>query len=410
MSILTSRSSEFKKSENSKQANKGKHTYSICKARRRYIGEEKQLKKSVTWLLYEDSTLMLEVCKFLEIKGTDSSNTSATYAYALATYFRYVDMIGKSYLSVNKKDFINYVTYLLLQQPDGTLGIGDKENVRKLSTVRQNVSIIGTFYDWLEATNDDEFVSPIPISNKSKKNKSKNNYSFLYGQFYEAEDETRKKILPKLKQKANLIHKKWYTETEIEILANGFKNRRDKVIFLISVRLGCRINEILSIGFEDYNTIEQTLFIRESKTNQRYLYVDRELCDEIDAYVFTERRDVESDIGLLDYLFVNLRKGDSYGERVSPRNYLKILKGYSKKVGFNPKEIITHSGRATKAQELIEQQVIEEDQSINDTYIDQVMGWNNPNSKNRYLKQTNLKMQKHVSNKIRERKRKSKEE
>lgn len=373
--------------------------YSLRKGRSREDNGEDD--KDVTWLVFENNKIIIEVSKFLELKGINSSRTSKAYGKALISFFRYLNIVGKDYENVGKKDIYGYILHLAKPK--------DLKDKKTVNTIKQYVSIVSVFYDWLVEERDD-FKSPIPRSNKPRESKrSINKNSFLYGQVWDFDKDLRDRLFPKIKDKVRINHKKWYSEKEIEVLSKSFNKRRDKVIFLTSVKLGCRIDEILSIREEDYDSNNQSIYIRESKTLQRYLYVPKELCEEIDRYIQTERRDVETELGLLDYLFVNLRKDSSYGKKVDPQNYLKLLKGYAEKVGFDPKEIITHAGRSTKAQELIEQQVLDENSGISDALIMEIMGWSNIDSIKPYKKQSNLKIQKAVSAKIKQRKRKDKD-
>lgn len=362
--------------------------------------QESDEEESINWIMLSDGNIMIEVSMFLEIKGINSDKTSKRYGEVLLTYFRFLNTRNKDYMSATKRDIYDYVLYRIYYDKDEVRHI---DSQRRLNTLRQEVSIVGVFYDWLvDIHRETGMTSPVPKSSKKSKN-NKNNYSFLYGQLWQSVEEARVDILGKAKDKPVSKHKKWYSEEEIEILANSFKKRRDRVIYLISVRLGCRIEEILSIQEEDYNSFEQSLFIRKSKTNERYLDVPRELCDEIDVYIYTERRDVEAELGLLKYLFVNLRKDRFYGKKVSTRGYLSILKTYSQRVGFDPTEIITHAGRSTRAQELLEMQI--EGNSVSDPLIMEIMGWNNISSIKPYKKQNNLKLQKKVNDMIADKKR-----
>lgn len=373
--------------------------FTLRKARRRIDDEHDE----VVWLVYEDDEVLVDVSEFIEIKSINSINTGKTYAYALTIFLNYLNSIGKTYLNVIKKDIMGYYHYL---------AFGKRSNVRYLSliicksTLRQYIPALGVFYDWLKEKYDSEgFISPMPSSSRVKNTSKKNKYSFLYGQVWSAEQESIKDFFPRLKEVAKREHKKWYVKNEVDILSKAFKKRRDKVIFLISVRLGCRISEILSISEGDYDSANRCIYIRNSKTKERYLHVPRELCDEIDAYIYTERASVENDIGLLDHVFVNLRKDESYGKPLNPRNYLEILKNCASKVGFNPEEIITHAGRSTRAQELIEQQIFDLEVQLSDALIMQLMGWSSIQSIEPYKQQNNLKIQEHISDRIIQRKR-----
>lgn len=349
---------------------------------------------SISWLIFDGNTLMLEPSEFLELKGLNSEKTSMTYGEALIFFFRYLSKFDKNYLVASTKDIADFILYLNYVGDDGIKHIDPQ---RRKNTVKQYYIIVREFYRWLK----ESMQSEIPILQQPAEFKRVNPNSFLYGQIYQTEEyvvfeRSIEKALKKLKNRPSTKHKRWYTEVEIELFAGGFKKRRDRVIFLISVKLGPRINEILAIREEDYDSTNQSLYIRESKSKDRYLYVPKWLCDEIDKYIQTERRDVESDIGLLDYLFVNMRKGPSYGKRLDTKNALRIFKRTAEKVGFDPAEIITHAGRSTRVQQLLEQQALDPGSKISDANFMEIFGWANINPITSYKKHSNLKIQKSI--------------
>lgn len=149
---------------------------------------------------------------------------------------------------------------------------------------------------------------------------------------------------------------RWYSEEEIECFMTGFKTKRDLAIFLIGVEGGCKIEEILTIKHYDYYPNDNKVWISESKTIPRYCYLPEYVCNIVNDYLNSEKFELEIELDkvLDEYLFVNIKKGNGQGEKVSQNNYIKILKRAGKRVGLNPNKIITHSGRSTKAQDLIE--------------------------------------------------------
>ncbi|MCV5434271.1 tyrosine-type recombinase/integrase, partial [Escherichia coli] len=68
-------------------------------------------------------------------------------------------------------------------------------------------------------------------------------------------------------------------------------------------------------------------------------------------YKENDRR--EADVEYSNYLFLNY-KGRYKGRPLKTRNFLNILKDAAEKAGLDRKEIRTHSGRSTRAQELVE--------------------------------------------------------
>lgn len=353
------------------------------------------------YVMLKNSIPMYEVSCWLETISLGSIKTGRKYAYELVSYLRYLDAIGMQYRDVHEKKIIDgYRNHLLLGTENSKVKSIGSTKTFKAATV--SLSVVSTFYAWLEGRN---YNSPIPtnLEGKATKRYNKMKNSFLYGQIWQTD--YSKELKENYRFRQNKEHTKWYTEEEKEALASNFKTIRDKVIFLITVEGGARIDEILTLKYEDYNSIERTIFIRKSKTFCREIVLPRYVCDEIDRYISTERQEVEIAQGLLDDLFINLKCGDTQGSRVEYRNYWEVLKRCAKRAGMDPSKVITHAGRSTRAQELIEMQILSPEQGITDTLICDVMGWTSIDSAKPYRKQLSYKTQKVIVDKIEERKR-----
>lgn len=354
------------------------------------------------WIITENKIPMYEVCEFLDFMSINSINTGKTYANALLKYFRYLDTINIEYDKVEDfKTIRKYVIYRLY----GTdfKKVKSIEPKKAFYTIAQEISIIGRFYRWLE-DNRKGFKNPIPVE-KTKNDRNKNlTKKFLYGQIWEGE--SREKIIKNLKYKSNRKYKKWYTEEEKEALIANFLTIRDKVIFLISIEGGCRIDEILNLKYYNYDNLERTIYIDTSKTFDRHIVLPQYVCDEIDRYIMTERQEVEAKVGVSEWLFLNMREGKHIGKKLTYRNYYEILKRCAKRAGLNPEEIITHAGRSTRVQELIEHQALYPEDGITDAIIMEIFGWSSIDSIKPYKRNFSAKLQKNTIDKICERKRK----
>ncbi len=353
------------------------------------------------WIITDKYIPLYRINKWLDNKTVE--NTGKRYAYALISFLKYLDTIGKSYLKVDSQIIIEgYIKHLL--HKDEKVNMVEYNPKRSFNTVRNNISIIACFYRWLENESPTNTVSFIDNIFTNKSNSKRINKKYLYGQVWN--DKFNLKIKNEFRFKEKRNYRKWYTKEIIEVIGSNFKTIRDRVIFLISIEGGCRIDEILNIKYVDYDNYERKIFISKSKTFSREIYLPSYLCDQIDMYINTERRDIESQRGILESLFINLNRGKYQGDKVKYRNYYTILKNCAKRAGLRHEEIITHSGRATRAQNLIEHQVLYPDDGITDIFIQEIMGWSNIESIKPYKKQFNPKIIKETLLKVEERGRK----
>ncbi|MEH7547748.1 tyrosine-type recombinase/integrase, partial [Neobacillus vireti] len=279
-----------------------------------------------------------------------------------------------------------------------TNDIGNKS----LHSVKQKLSIIKNFYEWLEEQFE---IESNPVKYGSKKNKNTNQKylksKFLYGQVwnYEIENSISRKL--KFKKKQN--HIKWYKDKEIEMLIDTLPSLRDKLIFKISIETGMRIGEILGLYLDHFNMHEGILLVRKNenienraraKTRERDLYISPTLTEELSEYIRGVRSQVDVDFS--HYLFLN-HHGSTIGKAVTPRNYLSILKKAAVKAGFNDTEIRTHSGRSTLAQKLLDSLY---DGKVTENYILQQFGWDSISTLQPYTHAFNEKNRAKVAKEI----------
>ncbi|MMZ56952.1 site-specific tyrosine recombinase XerC [compost metagenome] len=142
-----------------------------------------------------------------------------------------------------------------------------------------------------------------------------------------------------------------------------------------------RIGEILGLKLHHFNPFEMYLEVvrqqnienrARAKTTERVLPIYQPLVNLIQSYIATER--TESDCYNSDYLFLN-SKGLYKGQPLRTRNFLRILKDAGERADLSCKEIRTHSGRSTRAQQLIELMRDHPELGITQTFIDEEMGW-----------------------------------
>lgn len=356
---------------------------------------------TVQYIITEDGIPIYEINRWLHSVSKNSYLTGKEYGYKLAHYLRYLKANGIHYRDVKSKTVIeSYIKYLLY----GDKTVSDVNGKMSLSSIKQRISIIKGFYEWLEEQGEIE-SNPVKYGSKkdSKTDRTHLNSKYLFEHIWNFEME--KSPVAKLRFKKKQSHIKWYTNDQIEAIMKHLPSIRDKVIFKITLETGTRIGETLGIHLQDFDSDKGTLKVEKyinfenearTKTNERELYISDILADEISFYIRGER--AENDIHFSDFLFIN-HKGENKGKPVTTRNYLKILKKAANRAGLNIKEIRTHSGRSTHAQVLLETL---HDGEITEEYIRQQMGWEKISSLKPYIRAFNEKNRIKVSKKITE--------
>lgn len=352
------------------------------------------------YLIVEDGIPVPEVCLWLDFVSINSYLTGERYAYALLRYLRYLKERNIHYKNVTRKGVIEeYVKHLL--------GLNEKvlnvDTNMTYTAVKMNISVLKGFYYWLE-DNIKIIHNPILYRNSDMKNTKFKEAKFLYGQIWEFGVE--KTILSRLTYKQKRNHLKWYSEEEKEIISNYLPTVRDKLIFQISIETGMRIGEILGLRLEDFDPHNNWLSIikrdniknyAKAKTKEREVPIYETLSEQIQIYKENERR--KSDVYYSEYLFLN-QKGKYRGEPLKARNFLHILKNAAEKAGMERSEIRTHSGRSTRAQELVEIMREHPELGVTEGLILEELGWSSVRSLKVYEKGYTKKQRKKVMDKI----------
>lgn len=343
-----------------------------------------------TWGISKNGFPLLQVNKFLM---EHSEKTAKRYAFELKKYLEYLNKRGIDYAKAQLRDvkaFLLEITY-----HSTTIGQITK------GTQQQYKTVINMFYKFLmaELNLEQEMLSP---------DWTHSNKSFFYGQITTYLDSRKEKKRNRLghytgqrkwRFKAKRTYRKWYTELEIEALASNFKALRDKVIFLVSVRLGCRIEEILTMKYKDFDWEEQVLYVSKSKTFTRHLAVEDDLDALVKQYCQTERCEIESQVGECEYLFLNQKMNK--GEKMKYHNFRQILKGCAKRAGMNPEKVITHAGRSTRASE-IAKMIRMGIEGVTEQYLITTMGWSTSESAKPYLKMLDIDELRDIARRISE--------
>ncbi|OXS72080.1 tyrosine-type recombinase/integrase [Priestia filamentosa] len=361
--------------------------------------------KRIQYYITEDDLPLYEVNRWLELVSINSFKSGENYAYKLLSYLRFLK--GKyqiHYKEVYKKNIIvDYIKYLLY----GDEVMAKLQGKRSWNSISEYISVIKSFYDWLEDEKEID-TNPVTYGNIQNKKTGRKHMKkkLLYGEIYNFDLDAKHNITNKLRYREKRSHLKWYTEKEIKMITDALSTRRDKLVFQILVETGTRIGECLGLRLHHHDMHEGILMIRKSenvenkatvKTNERDLYITDTLNDEILEYIRSDRNKV--DITLSDYLFLNY-KGSNKGQPLEQKNFLKILKRAGERAGLDPRKIITHAGRSTRAQHLLD---LLAEGKITEGFITQEMGWASIDTLKQYVKGFDTRKRIEVAKNIKER-------
>lgn len=353
----------------------------------------------------KSSIPVYDINGFLEDMGLNKNGTSKTYAYSLVKYLNYLKINNRTYQDANTVTVKHFLTWQIYGSSDSLTikSIGDQVTY---STLSGDISAIKGFYMYL---NNAEIENDIKLS-KERRRLNKN--SFFYGQimnydYFKIIDKNIKSL------KGSREYIKRYNDDDKKAILDNLNTLRDKAIFYLQLE-GMRIDEVLSITLSSYNEFDGTVQptrskrkpdVNDGENEMRYILLPEEGRQVLDRYILTERAEIESASGKYsEWMFLNLQNGEYQGEVLTQANYRKILKQAARRAGFNPKKIRTHSGRSTKANELLEHQVKYPQDNMTDTVIKEIMGWESIASITPYKENNNKTIAQAVSEKILRRK------
>ncbi|MCC5909501.1 MAG: tyrosine-type recombinase/integrase [Clostridiaceae bacterium] len=361
-------------------------------------GEEESIYR---WFITDGGIPLFDVNEWLDEKSFKCLNTGKTYANELVKFLNFLDLKDISYLYASNKDIKNYIKFLIYKNLYDVDVLSFKASVT-YGTIRKNLSVITGFYKWLE----DE-VENLDVEFKRKVSQIGAKKSYYYGQIWSKDYSSIIDVYIKtLKPTKEYI--KWYTDEEIEAILSNFNNLRDKAMFLCMLE-GMRIDEVISIKLEDYSSDDKELKPSRSKSKWlRSIQLPEATCKVIDDYIFTERADAEIESHkIIEYLFINIKKGKYQGLSIGYRNYYGVLKKCAARAGISPEKIRTHSGRSTKTMDLLKHQVLYPEDNLSDAQILEIMGWKSIDSLEPYRNHENKIIAKTAAEKINKKRKRS---
>lgn len=357
------------------------------------------------WFICDSGIPVTELCDFLNAKSISSSKTGKTYGNALVLWLNFLHMRGKKYKHATHKDvraFIHAVGMGVSMDPQILYLVPRL----RLDTIKLYINIIKEMYKYIDGAN---IPDDVPISRKAKiAGQKKARHSYLYGNIWQKDIDCYLSdidilALPKKKE----IYSHFDQET-IDAIMPNLTRLRDKAVFAVLLE-GLRIDEVLSTdigGYDNKNRIKPGAAKGLQKEDIEYIHFTRPDTETyIDAYIYNERNPLENHLNkVLVPLFVNLRKGEGLGQRLSYSNFNQILKSAAKRAGLDPKKVVTHSGRRTDTENLLIHQAFHPEDGITDEFIKKKRLWKT-NQIERYRDRHSLVVSAKTAEMIRDRKR-----
>lgn len=129
------------------------------------------------------------------------------------------------------------------------------------------------------------------------------------------------------------------TETQINLVLQNAKNKKEKLIFLLGVCCGCRANEICNIRLDDFVVKGDKILLyllgkgRDGKVD--YVPISNDLYEFIEQYI--------KEYNIVDYLITSDYKSD--GSKVTNKTIRYIVKQMLRRVGIDDDKYSMHSCR-----------------------------------------------------------------
>lgn len=257
-----------------------------------------------------------------------AKGTVKNYMNVLKNFVIWVDVPIEK---VTNQHILEYIDYLLYKR-------------LRPKTINNNLDSIRGFYNYLH--NEEKCVEENPV---------KKGYSLRLGN-----------PLPK-----------HLRDEEVQKLFEDINNPRDKVMFMLMLRCGLRVEEVanLTLNAVDLNR-GQILVFRGKGAKGRVVYLSKDTYD-----ILTEYLKIRKSASIQSIFLVE--KGLYKGKAISVRGIQKRIEWYSKKAGI---KVSCHQLRHTMATQLLN---ADADLST----IQDLLGHNRITTTQRYCKVSNLKVQ-----------------
>ncbi len=226
---------------------------------KRFVFEAHSGEMLCRYMITDNLLPMLEINQWIESKSLRKASTGKEYAKKVVVYLNYLQSIGMEYDNTTNRNVKQFVQHLLYGDLGG-LKIKSIETEIVCATAARYVTAITELYKWLSSN----YETNVQFQTKTDVYRAKKAY--LYGQIYSSD--YRYIIDSSLsRQKNRREYIKWYSDEERNALCSGFETLRDEVVFRITFE-GFRIDEVLSMRLENYNSVGQNIQPMRSKGRQ----------------------------------------------------------------------------------------------------------------------------------------------
>ncbi|MFC3748705.1 tyrosine-type recombinase/integrase [Paenibacillus sp. GCM10012306] len=241
----------------------------------------------------------IKYLKYLDDIGR-RPNTLKTYCYHLKLYFEFLKEAEQLYTDANFRLLARFIGWL--RNPYSKENVSPMMPVTALrseNTVNAIMTCVKGFYDFLERTDniDQDILKDITKESSQKRITFK---PFLH---HITKDKKIEKNILKIKPPKRNI--KTLTQAQIQSIHQGCSNIRDRLILHVLYEGGLRIGELLSLWIEDFNISNNSIRVRESKSDAgegRLVYVSENTINLFQDYII----DIHTSNFDTNFVFVNL--------------------------------------------------------------------------------------------------------
>lgn len=138
----------------------------------------------------------------------------------------------------------------------------------------------------------------------------------------------------------NLHKRKFFSSDKCKEILDNCSNEREKVMFVLTLTTGLRINELINIQLEDFRIINDRVCLyvlgKARKYKQDYVIVDNYVYDMVKSYV--------KNYNINDYLFVS-NSNHNKGNKMTPHSARRIINALYERCGIKDEQTTFHSIR-----------------------------------------------------------------
>ena len=226
-------------------------------------------------------------------------------------FLEFIDVGEETLKSYNSglKQFIQYLDELGIQEPtrENVIAFRDYQKEKNsVATANAYLSAVKAFFEFLEYNN-------------IYKNITKNIKHF---------------------KDTNLHKRKFFTSNKCKEILDCCANEREKIIFVLTLTTGLRINELVNIRLEDFKLINDKICLyvlgKARQYKQDYVIVDNEVYEMIKQYV--------KNYNITDYLFVS-NSNHNKGNKMTTFSARRIINALYERCGIKDEQTTFHSIR-----------------------------------------------------------------